>query len=160
MMARATSRDSGTYTCSVDNQSASSVSVHVLQGNNWLRESAQENTINSPWSNAGEEQAAVQELTGSARSILTNQPAPERHIIWLCFLCCVYPLQIFNFWRFITFPALALPPSLPPMFITNLHLPKRNTEQTEWLYLFHYRVQQIKITLKDKRKRLKTFVQM
>ena len=131
MMARATSRDSGTYTCSVDNQSASSVSVHVIQGNNWLRESAQENTINSPWSNAGEEQAAVQELTGSARSILTNQPAPERHIIWLCFLCCVYPLQIFNFWRFITFPALAppLPPSLP---LSHVHNKPSSSKKKHW----------------------------
>ncbi|XP_046635229.1 zwei Ig domain protein zig-8-like [Daphnia pulicaria] len=45
LMARASSRDSGIYTCSVDNRSEAVVSVHVIQG---------------------EQQAAVQELTGVA----------------------------------------------------------------------------------------------
>lgn len=71
MMVRATSRDSGTYTCSIDNQSATSVSVHVIQG---------------------EEQAAVQELTGSARSMMRSQSTTERLVTCLCFLCCLYSL--------------------------------------------------------------------
>lgn len=45
LMARANSRDSGIYSCSVDNRSEAIVSVHVIQG---------------------EQQAAVQELTGVA----------------------------------------------------------------------------------------------